>query len=94
MRIFFSDSPVESHSSGADSTSSYHTARFSYPKINVFETVSVPVQEADFVEFYFYSRVRAEGSSPPQVPGLDEIRRDGRAEAVSVLKHASIQAGM
>ena len=94
VRIFFSDSPVESHESGAGSASSYHTARFSYPEIDVFETVSVPVREADFVEFYFYSRVRAEGSAPPQVPGLDEIRRDGRAEAVSVLRHASIQAGM
>jgi len=94
VRIFFSDSPVESHESGADSASSYHTARFSYPEIDVFETVSVPVREADFVEFYFYSRVRAEGSAPPQAPGLDEIRREGSAEAVSVLRHASIQAGM
>ena len=94
VRIFFSDSPVESHESGASSASSYHTARFSYPEIDVFETVSVPVREADFVEFYFYSRVRAEGSAPPQAPGLDEIRREGSAEAVSVLRHASIQAGM
>lgn len=93
-RIFFSDSPVESHESGAGPSSSYHAARFSYPEIDVFETVSVPVKEADFVEFYFYSRVRAEGSAPPPAPGLDEIRREGRAEAVSVLRHASIQAGM
>ena len=94
VRIFFSDSPVESHESGAGPSSSYHTARFSYPEIDVFETVSVPVREADFVEFYFYNRVRAEGSAPPPVPGLDQIRQEGRAEAVSVLKHASIQAGM
>lgn len=93
-RVFFSDSPAESHESGAGPSSSYHTSRFSYPEIDIFETVSVPVKESDFVEFYFYSRVRAEGSAPPPVPGLDEIRRDGRAEAVSVLKHASIQAGM
>lgn len=94
MRVFFSDSPVESHESGVGPSTSYHTSRFSYPEIDIFETVSVPVKESDFVEFYFYSRVRAEGSAPPLVPGLDEIRRDGRAEAVSVLKHASIQAGM
>lgn len=94
VRIFFSDSPSEAHESGAGPSSSYHTARFTYPEIDVFETVSVPVREADFVEFYFYSRVRAEGSAPPAAPGLDEVRRDGRAEAVSVLRHASIQAGM
>lgn len=94
VRVFFSDSPVESHESGVGPSASYHTSRFSYPEIDIFETVSVPVKESDFVEFYFYSRVRAEGSAPPPAPGLDEIRRDGRAEAVSVLKHASIQAGM
>lgn len=94
IQIFFSDSPVESHESGSGPSWSRHTARFSYPPVDVFKTVAVPVKAADFVEFYFYSRVSAEGSAPPAAPGLDELRRDGRAEATSSILHASIHASM
>ena len=93
-QIFFSDQPVEMHRAGRTGTSSYHTAEFSYPAVTVLETISIPVQEADFVEFYFYSMIRAEGSIPPVPPGYEEYRRSSEAVATATIRYASINTSM
>ena len=93
-QIYFSDDPDEDHEGGSTRTSAYHTARFSYEPVTAEGTVSVPVQEGDFVEFYFYSTIRAEGSVPPVPPGFSEIRRGGTATATSVIEYASINTSL
>ena len=93
-RIHFSDQPDEDHEGGAGHKTSYHTARFSYAPVTVTDTISVPVQEGDFVEFYFYSRIRAEGTAPPVPDGYAEISRYGSATATSVIDHASINTSL
>ncbi len=35
------------------------------PAVAVQDTVSVPVRAGDFVEFYSYARIEADGSRPP-----------------------------
>ena len=93
-RIFFSDVPQTDHSGGTTDTLAYHTAKFSYPKVTVLDTISVPVQAADFVEFYFWTNIRAEGSIPPVPAGFTELRRDGSASATAIIEYASINTSM
>ena len=94
-QIFFSDAPDESHQSGASgSHSTFHTARFSYPDILVFDSMSVPVEAADFVEFYFYNRIEAQGSVPLLPAGFHEHAQHGRASATASIRHASINTSM
>ena len=94
-QIFFSDTPGESHQSGASgSHSTFHTARFSYPDILVFDSMSVPVEAADFVEFYFYNQIEAHGSVPPLPSGFHEHAQHGRASATATMRYASINTGM
>ena len=93
-QIFFSDQPVENHDSGQTGTITHHTAGFSYPAVTILDTISVPVQEADFVEFYFYGRIYAEGSIPPVPPGFEEYRRSSDASATVTLRYAGINTSM
>ena len=93
-QIFFSDSPATNHASGVAETSSFHTARFAYPDVVVLDTVSVPVQEADFVEFYFYNKIYAEGSIPPLPSTAIESGRMGTASASVTIQHASINTSL
>ena len=93
-QIFFSDRPVEDHTGWSKGFASHHTARFSYPAVTVSDTLSVPVRAADFVEFYFYNRIEAEGSIPPVPPGFQEYGRNSAASATAVLRYASISTSM
>lgn len=93
-QIFFSDTPIEDHDSGIGAYSAYHTARFSYPSVTVFDTISVPVREADFVEFYFYNKIYAEGSIPPIPSGHVEYQRSSEASASTTIRYASINTSM
>lgn len=93
-QIFFSDASVGGHSGGTDGNKSYHTARFSYPSVTVNDTISVPVSAADFVEFYFYTKIDAEGSMPPIPDGFVEYDRSSEASATATLRYASINTSM
>ena len=93
-QIFFSDTPDTDHIAQSAGVSSTHIARFSYPEITVTDTISVPVQAADYVEFYFYNQINAQGSIPPVPPGYLESGRSSTATAVAVLEHASINTSM
>ena len=93
-QIFFSDAPIESHSSGTQNFQSYHTARFTYSSVTITDTISVPVNAADFVEFYFYTRIDAEGSTPPIPLGFEEHKRSSVASATATLRYASINTSM
>lgn len=94
-QIFFSNSPAENHKTGTlGQHSAYHTARFSYDETLVLDTLSVPVAEADFVEFYFYNRIHAEGSVPPTPAGFSVHGISGSATATASLEYASINTSM
>ncbi len=93
-QIFFSDTPETDHTAQSHSTSATHIARFSYPEITITDTISVPVREADFVEFYFYNQIFAQGSIPPVPSGFTEYQRSGTASATAVLRYASINTSM
>ena len=93
-QIFFSDEPVEMHTSGISGFSTWHTADFEYPPVRVVDTISVPVNSADFVEVYFYVRIDAEGSIPPVPPSTVEYQRNSEATATAILKSASIIVSM
>ena len=93
-QIFFSDSPKESHSSGKSNTSAHHTAIFSYDSVTVTNTISVPVQAADFVEFHFYNQIYAQGSIPPVPNGYAEYKKSASAYAKATIQHASINTSM
>ena len=93
-QIFFSDQPVEDHDSGRTGTTAHHTAGFAYPAVTVLDTISIPVQEADFVEFYFYGRIYAEGSIPPVPSGYEEYRRSSDASATVTIRYAGINTSM
>lgn len=51
------------------------------------------ILEGDYVVFYFYSRIYAEGSIPPVPSGYTEIR-SGPASARSVIEYASINTSL
>ena len=93
-QIFFSNLPVTNHDSGLIHRGAYHTANFAYPAVTVSDTVSTPVSEADFVEFYFYGTIYAEGSVPPTPAGYQTYQKISSASAIVTIKHASINTGM
>jgi len=93
-QVFFSDAPLEDHDSGVTGTSSWHTARFSYPEVDVSDTISVPVDAGDFVEVYFYTKIEAHGSVPPLPRNFAEVSRSSSASATAVLKYATMGTSM
>ena len=94
-QIFFSDSPVENHRGGnVGQHSVYHTADFTYLDVLVFDTISVPVKEADFVEFHFYNEILAYGTVPSTPIGFSVFKNQGHATATATLDYASINTSM
>lgn len=93
-QIFFSDTPQTDHAAGRSSTTTFHVSRFSYEPVQIFDTISVPVRQADFVEFYFYNKIYAQGSIPPIPPGYQEYGQKSTAFATAVIDYASINTGM
>ncbi len=95
MQIFFSETPATDHEAGLSGQyATYHTARFAYPEVRIFDTVSVPVSEGDFVEFYFYNQIRADGSNPPLPAGFRDRTQHGQASATASIQFASINTSM
>ena len=88
--VLFNDEPNTNHQAGRDTFQTSHTARFSYPEIDVTDSISIPVSAGDFVEVYFYAKIAAEGSTPPNPTGLTTTGKNSNASATVTLKHASM----
>ena len=93
-QIYFSDEPDENHDCGRTLKSNYHDVRFSYDPVSVSKVISLQVEEGDFIEFYFYSKVYAQGSIPESFVSFTDFAKRGSGLAESHIDFASINMSL
>jgi hypothetical protein len=90
QQIFFSSSPTSQNSGGVGASSSYVVDSYTYPQTVVNGVISTSVVPGDFVEYFLYANIAANGSTPPTPPGHTLYGYSGEGHATVTIHSGTI----
>lgn len=90
QQIYFNSNPISQNLAGTTGSSSYVVDRYTYPQTVISGVVTTSVLPGDFVEFYVYASIHADGSTPPVPPGYVLYNYAGTGSATTTIHSGSI----
>jgi hypothetical protein len=90
QQIYFNSMPNPQNSGGVSGTSSYVIDKYTYPQTVIGGVVTTNVLPGDFVEFYLYANIEADGSAPPIPPDHVLYHYSGEGRATATIHSGSI----
>ncbi len=90
QQIYFNALPNSQNSGGVSGTSSYVIDKYAYPQTVINGVITTNVLPGDFVEFYLYANIQADGSTPPIPSGHIFYHHSGEGHATTTIHSGSI----
>jgi len=90
QQIYFNALPNSQNSGGVSGSSSYVIDKYTYPQTVVNGIITTNVLLGDFVEFYLYANIQADGSTPPIPSGHIFYHYSGEGQATATIHNGSI----
>jgi hypothetical protein len=92
QQIYFNANPTVLNTGQTTGSSSSVTAKYTYPQTVVNGVVMTNVLPGDFIEFYLYASIEAEGALPPVPPGHTLYHYSGEGYATAAIHSGNILA--
>lgn len=90
QQIYLNANPTVLNTGQTADSSSSVTTKYTYPQTVVNGVVTTSVLPGDFVEFYLYASIEAEGALPPVPPGHVLYHYSGEGHATTTIHSGSI----
>jgi hypothetical protein len=90
QQIYFNSLPNSQNSGGTNGFSSYVVDKYMYPQTVINGVITTNVLPGDFVEFYLYANVQADGSVPEVQSGHILHHYSGKGHATTTIHSGSI----
>lgn len=90
QQIYFNANPTILNTGQTAGSSSSVTAKYTYPQTVVNGVITTNVLPGDFIEFYLYASIEAEGPLPPVPPGHTLYHYSGEGHATATIHSGNI----
>lgn len=90
QQIYFNALPNSQNSGGVSGPSSYVIDKYAYPQTVINGVITTNALPGDFIEFYLYANIQADGSTPPIPSGHIFYHYSGEGHATTTIHGGSI----